>query len=145
MSRLLTILALAAAAAAPAHAINKCTGPDGKVVYQATPCTGAAGAAKVDLSGAGLGDPQSPGASYWQREAAVIQRRDRIEQAIQGGQVIVGMTAAQAARAWGQPGRVNTTVTASGARQQWVYGSGRRGQHYVYLDDGVVSAVQTRD
>lgn len=145
MSRLLIAVALALAAATSAHAVNKCTGPDGKVVYQATPCEGAAGGAKVNLSGAGQSDPQSPGSSYWLREAASLQRRDRIEQAIQRGQVIVGMTAAQAARAWGQPGRVNTTVTASGTREQWVYGSGRQGRQYIYVDDGVVTAAQTRD
>jgi Domain of unknown function (DUF4124) len=134
MFRLLTTLALALAATAPAHAVNKCTGPDGKVVYQATPCAGAADAAKVNLSGAGQANLNSPVSTYW-----------RIEAAIQNRQVMVGMTAAQAARAWGQPGRVNTTVTASGAREQWVYGNGRQGRQYIYVDDGVVSAVQTRD
>lgn len=34
------VLAAALLAALPAWAVNKCTGPDGKVVFQDTPCTG---------------------------------------------------------------------------------------------------------
>lgn len=39
---------------------------------------------------------------------------------------------------WGRPEHVNTTTTARGTRQQWVYGS--RG--YLYFDDGVLTAIQ---
>ena len=41
------LLAAALFAAGPAWAINKCTGPDGKVVFQDTPCTGEGG--KLDV------------------------------------------------------------------------------------------------
>lgn len=39
---------------------------------------------------------------------------------------------------WGIPQAVHRTTTASGAREQWVYGNG----HYLYFDDGVLSAIQ---
>lgn len=35
-------------AAMPAHAINKCTGPDGQISYQEVPCTGAGITVEVD-------------------------------------------------------------------------------------------------
>jgi len=38
--KLLASALLAGLAALPAHAINKCTGPDGKIVYQDAPCAG---------------------------------------------------------------------------------------------------------
>lgn len=39
---------------------------------------------------------------------------------------------------WGKPLRVNTTMTARGTYEQWVYGGG-----YLYLTDGVVTSIQT--
>lgn len=41
MKHSLIAAALLAALCAPAWAVNKCTGPDGKVVYQDAPCAGA--------------------------------------------------------------------------------------------------------
>jgi hypothetical protein len=55
------------------------------------------------------------------------------------GGVSIGMTKAQViASCWGKPQNINTTATANGIHEQWVYGGG-----YVYLDNGVVTAVQT--
>ena len=57
------------------------------------------------------------------------------------GGVSVGMTASQVfSSCWGKPRRVNTTITARGKHEQWVYGGG-----YLYLDDGVVTSIQTSD
>jgi hypothetical protein len=39
---------------------------------------------------------------------------------------------------WGYPQRINTTTNARGTHEQWVYGGG-----YLYLDDGVVTSIQT--
>ncbi len=39
---------------------------------------------------------------------------------------------------WGRPIRINITMTASHTHEQWVYGGG-----YLYLTDGVVTAIQT--
>lgn len=55
------------------------------------------------------------------------------------GGVSVGMTAAQVtASCWGKPNKVNSTITGGGRREQWVYGS-----QYVYVENGVVTAIQT--
>lgn len=42
------------------------------------------------------------------------------------------------ASCWGKPARVNATQTAAARQEQWVYGSG-----YVYLTNGIVTAIQT--
>lgn len=39
---------------------------------------------------------------------------------------------------WGSPDEINKTTTGNGVHEQWVYGGGR----YIYLDDGVVTAIQ---
>lgn len=53
----------------------------------------------------------------------------------------VGMSEYEAADTqWGRPESINRTVTASGKREQWVYGSGR----YVYLENGRVTAISSR-
>lgn len=40
---------------------------------------------------------------------------------------------------WGKPTKINTTVTAGGELEQWVYSLER----YVYLKNGVVTSIQT--
>lgn len=51
----------------------------------------------------------------------------------------IGMTAEEVENSsWGKPNHVNRTTTANNVSEQWVYGSGR----YVYLDNGVVTAIQ---
>lgn len=40
---------------------------------------------------------------------------------------------------WGDPKEVNATSTFSGRSEQWVYGDGK----YVYVEHGIVTAVQT--
>jgi hypothetical protein len=39
---------------------------------------------------------------------------------------------------WGEPGRVNRTVTAGGVREQWVFGGG----YYLYFTNGRLTAIQ---
>lgn len=39
---------------------------------------------------------------------------------------------------WGNPEKINKTTTASGVREQWVYGEGR----YLYFENGVLTAIQ---
>jgi hypothetical protein len=53
-------------------------------------------------------------------------------------QVAIGMSKEQAIAAWGKPKDTNTTSTAGGTREQWVYGLGT----YIYFTDGILSAVQ---
>jgi len=53
----------------------------------------------------------------------------------------IGMTQQEAVQTlWGQPESKTRTVTASGSREQWVYGEGR----YLYFDNGRVSAITSR-
>lgn len=55
------------------------------------------------------------------------------------GGVSIGMTAAQVrGSCWGNPSRINKTVTQRGIHEQWVYGLGT----YVYVTDGVVTSIQ---
>jgi len=51
----------------------------------------------------------------------------------------IGMTASQVSECWGPASQINSTATAGGQRDQLVFP--RRG--YVYLQDGIVTAVQT--
>lgn len=56
------------------------------------------------------------------------------------GGIGIGYTGEQVEASWGRPSDINRTVSASGTREQWVYGEYSR--RYVYLDDGVVTAIQ---
>jgi hypothetical protein len=52
--------------------------------------------------------------------------------------VRIGMNAADVrASNWGRPRTINRTVTAAGAREQWVYEGG-----YLYFENGIVTAIQ---
>ena len=56
------------------------------------------------------------------------------------GGVRVGLNAEGVRKScWGKPAQINTTKTEDHTREQWVYGTG----HYVYLTDGLVTAIQT--
>lgn len=51
----------------------------------------------------------------------------------------IGMTTAQVlASSWGEPESINTTITANGNSEQWVYGL----RMYIYFRNGRVSAIQ---
>ncbi|GMV29539.1 MAG: hypothetical protein AMXMBFR59_16640 [Rhodanobacteraceae bacterium] len=45
----------------------------------------------------------------------------------------------------GEPEDVNTTTTARGTREQWVYSAGKYEHAYLYLDNGIVTAIQAPD
>lgn len=137
--------------AAPALAINRCTGSDGKVFYQDLPCEGQK---KVDLSGAGQGNPAGSGSNYYKREAARIAREEKVEavrlefeqktqSAILNKEIFVGMLAEDARKSWGSPDRVNASTGAGGHSEQWVFDRGRSRAQYVYVRDGVVTSTQT--
>jgi hypothetical protein len=55
------------------------------------------------------------------------------------GDVRIGMTEAMVREAWGEPDHVNSTITASGRSEQWVYGESQ----YIYLETGRVTAIQS--
>jgi len=70
--------------------------------------------------------------------AQAEREKDPIYQAIKAHKVGIGMTADQVIQSVGKPQSVNRTTTAAGVNEQWVYGGG-----YVYLDNGIVTAVQS--
>lgn len=147
----LLIMAAAMALIGPAWAINKCIGPDGKVFYQDLPCEGQK---KVNLSGAGQGNPTGSGSSYYKREAARMAGDEKIEaarlefeqrtqSAILNKEVFVGMLAEDARKSWGPPDRVNASTGAGGHSEQWVFDRGRSRSQYVYVRGGVVTSMQS--
>lgn len=116
----------AVALSGPAWAINKCTAPDGKVSYQEAPCATAQGAAELKVQ---------PGPATGDQDASFAN-------SIAVGKIMVGMTAAHVRRAWGEPTKINVTLSASGRTEQWVYRGRNYRDDYVYLDNGVVRSVQ---
>jgi len=71
---------------------------------------------------------------------AAIEDAQRLRQAAEKGEVLVGMTADQVRQAWGRPDRKNLSDYAHGQRDQWVYYRHNR-TDYVHLEDGRVSSV----
>lgn len=101
--------------AASAWAVNKCTSAQGAIVFQDAPCAEKGEKVKV-----------------WDSKL-----RDG------GGTVRIGMTEAQVLRAWGKPEKINTTITAGGRSQQWVYGYGVGSRQYLYMENGTLRTIQT--
>jgi hypothetical protein len=84
-------------------------------------------------------------AEQWEKIAALRvsnAKREADQKALcaRVGSVRVGLNAEGVLKScWGKPARINTTKTEDHTREQWVYGTG----HYVYLTDGLVTAIQT--
>lgn len=72
------------------------------------------------------------------KEVAMDQLGVKCIKADKGGAAIGDTEARIRKCGWGKPQRINRTTTAHGVREQWVYGGG----NYLYLKDGVVTAVQ---
>lgn len=66
---------------------------------------------------------------------------ERIKKNRKGG-VRIGMTAKYVREKtdWGEPQTINSTITASGRREQWVYGDG----DYLYFKNGILEGIQVR-
>lgn len=111
-------LAATALAVLPAWAVNKCTGPDGAVVFQDSPC--------------GMSAKKAEPVKIWDSKLTDG-----------GGKVRIGMTEEEVLRAWGKPDAINSTVTAMGVSKQLVYGQGLRRQQYLYIENGVLRTIQS--
>jgi hypothetical protein len=71
-----------------------------------------------------------------EKVAAQTERVERTRKRKEG--VNIGMTAKEVLESsWGKPQSVNSTHTAAGTREQWVYSGG-----YLYFDNGVLTAIQ---
>lgn len=112
-----------------ARAVNKCVGADGKITYQAADCPSASKAEVIKV-------PDAP---------AVTDPNENVyNAAIARGRILTGMSAAQVRRSWGKPTKVNTSVGSYGRHEQWVYEGGGIGRsQYVYLQNGIVTGIQS--
>jgi hypothetical protein len=88
------------------------------------------------MSAVGLG-------GHWDSREKIIQSCAKLDQIdAHPATPQIGMTPEQVIHDTylGQPDTVNRTVTAAGAREQWVYGAGQ----YLYFEGGRLVAMQTR-
>ena len=114
---------------------------EGKVVYQQTKCNGGE---PVNTSGAGKGDPSAPASVRLQQEIDVYNRREAVDKAISQGRILIGMTNQEVLRSWGAPTKINSTISARGSSEQWVYRREKIGNdQYVYVENGIVRSIQT--
>jgi hypothetical protein len=74
------------------------------------------------------------------QDAASLVAAQRAEAAKKRSQgVRIGMLKVEVlASSWGRPKSINTTTTAFGEREQWVYG----GNNYLYFNNGVLESIQ---
>ena len=122
-----------------AWGINKCSGADGKVSFQDTPCTGAGEAITVRPAAA-LGTTNSA-APDWKRLSADSDKRLAILAAIDRREPAIGMSFEQLQQAMGVPNRTNTGEYKTGSTQQRIYEQANK-TWYVYTDGATVTAVQ---
>ena len=59
---------------------------------------------------------------------------------INAGLIEIGFTEMMVEEALGHPDNINRTEYSFFIREQWVYNIGK--YHYVYLEDGIVTAIQ---
>jgi len=115
MKHALIVIGLVFASPAQA-AIYKCFDAEGHIKYANKPCEG----------------------------AGELLASDEAEKQAKTPKVHIGMKAAAARKAWGEPARVNRTVTAGGVSEQWVYGAGAHTQH-LFFENNVLRAIHTND
>jgi hypothetical protein len=53
------------------------------------------------------------------------------------GEVVIGMTNEMCLLSWGNPEKINETITTNSKSEQWVYG-----KNYLYFDNGILTAIQ---
>lgn len=73
-----------------------------------------------------------------ERVAKIMKQPEKFRASMLAKKVAIGMNAEQAILAWGKSKDINSTITAHGIREQWVYGP----RTYLYLDNGIVTAIQ---
>jgi hypothetical protein len=127
--------------AGPAYGVKKCALPDGSVVYSDVGCPAASRVSEVESPA------HRPPLNRFQ-----LQQQERKKQLepwlktpwrdqIARRQISINMPAELVRLIWGEPDKINRTLTRRGAREQWVYGSiGSR--QYVYIEDDKVSVIQ---
>lgn len=130
------------AAAAPAAAVQKCTGPDGKVTFQDAPCANGSGE-KLHIrpaSGQGGGNAATADAEARLRK---LKRDNEMAEAIRTHKPLVGMSEAQLQEAMGPPTKVNANNYKGVQSTQVIYERPTE-SWYVYTTDGFVDSIQHR-
>ena len=61
-----------------------------------------------------------------------------IWEAIEESKVFIGMTSDQAKLSWGEPQKINRTITGSIRNEQWVYKS----ESYLYFENDILTTIQ---
>lgn len=98
---------------------------NGAVVFQQQPCEGG-----TKLNVAPPPDPST--------------RAGRLELAIAGKRVFIGMTEEEVLRSWGKPNKINKSISARSVHEQWIYENGKvGGSQYLYLENGVLRSMQS--
>jgi len=64
---------------------------------------------------------------------------DEVVEMVKNGKIRIGMTERQVRVSWGNPSKINTTITQHIKREQWVYTSQ---SSYVYVENGKVVSIQ---
>lgn len=166
MKKTLIVAALLAATLPARAQVYKCV-EGGKIGFSDVPCSGSAKGERVRIHDAA---PTARDAAAAQdrlnryreisereraavdteREAEAQQALDRIayrsraRAAIQSGNVFIGMRAEDAVEAWGRPTKINRDIYESGVKEQWIYDRGDWRAQYIYVENGVVTAIQNR-
>ena len=135
----LALLALAWCVAPAAWAVNKCTGPDGAVIFQDTPCVGKG--ETLNLRPGSGHSAASGSANRATDDVAATNRRVETLGAIGRGEPLIGMTRGELDRAMGAPSRVNTGNYDGVQQDQLKYDRGGR-TWYVYTEAGIVRSIQ---
>lgn len=139
------ILVLGLPAMVCAQTVFKCTGPDGAVSMQQTPCPGAGQRLEVRPNGSVAPAPPPPPqrANPEARGAAESDKRAAaVAVGLAGGYPAVGMNMNQLLQVLGQPTRINTSDRGRGIEEQRIYERGTR-TFYVYTENGLVRSIQT--
>lgn len=128
--------------ATPAWAINKCTGPDGKVVFQDAPCADGKGE-KLNIRSTSAPAASVGATGDAQARLEKMKRDNEMAEAIRTRKPLVGMTLAQLQEAMGLATKVNANNYNGTQSEQVIY---ERPQEtwLVYTRNGVVDSIQHR-
>lgn len=142
VAKILLLAAALLATAAPTWAVQKCTGPDGKVTFQDAPCAGGTGE-KLNIrpaSGQGGGNAATAQA---QARLEKLKRDNEMSEAIRTHKPLVGMSEAQLQEAMGPATKVNANNYKGVQSAQVIYERPTE-SWYVYTTNGFVESIQHR-
>lgn len=96
--------------------------------------------AQEEAQKSGVKPTRSNGDVNWQKVRESVEEKEQASTVIR-----IGMSATEVRTNWGPPNKVNTTTTAVGTGEQWIYYRGKYRTQYVYLSNGVVRSTQTTE